>query len=63
MTLEEEAEGLQRLLEGKTVRKIWRHRLKELAVEFDDGTRLFVDMFDDRLDFSVTGGSLEGDAS
>jgi hypothetical protein len=54
--LEREAEKLTELLKGKTVRIVWRHRLDEIAIEFDgdDRTRLFVNRDLDGLDISVT---------
>jgi hypothetical protein len=35
---------------------VWRHRPGEVGIEFNDGTRLFVDSVSNGLDFSVTGG-------
>jgi len=56
LSVEEEAARLGELLIGKTVRRVRRHRRAELAIEFEDGTRLFVDQSDTGLEFSVTGG-------
>jgi hypothetical protein len=53
MELKEEAEKLTNLLRGKSVKLVRRHRAKEVVIEFDDGTRLFVDTAT-ALDFSVT---------
>ncbi len=55
--LEDEAKRVTEHLGGKRVRTIWRHRAGELAVEFSDGTRLFVDAKGDVLELSITGGS------
>jgi len=55
-----EARRATKLLKGKTVTKVWRHRPKELGIEFDDGTRLFVDQQEAGLELSITGG--RGDA-
>ena len=53
--LELEAGRLQRMLRGKTVKLVWRHRDKEIGLEFEDGTRLFVDWQpNESLEFSVT---------
>jgi hypothetical protein len=52
--LEMEAEKLMELLKGKTVKIVWRHRPDEIAIEFDDRTRLFVNRHADGLDISVT---------
>jgi hypothetical protein len=54
--LENEAKRLTDLLQGKSVRVVRRHRAREVVIEFDDGTRLFVDAVSDPLEFSVTGG-------
>ena len=58
MTLEQEAERLAELLVGKTVARAWRHRDSEVALEFTDGTRLFVNSLGwaGALELSVTGG-------
>lgn len=55
MNLAEEEKRLNELLKGKTVLRIVRNRPKEILVEFDDATRLFVNHEDDALDLSVTG--------
>jgi hypothetical protein len=52
--LEAEAEGMSRLLRGKAVRVVKRHRIGEVLLEFEDGTRFFVNAIADRLDFSIT---------
>jgi hypothetical protein len=52
----QEAQRMTELLVGKTVKIVRRHRRSELLVEFADGTRLFVDLINDELDFSITGG-------
>ena len=54
--LENEAKKLTDLLQGKSVKVVWRHRAREVVIEFDDGTRLFVNAASDPLDFSVTDG-------
>ncbi|HWD25872.1 MAG TPA: hypothetical protein VG387_01810 [Rhizomicrobium sp.] len=54
MTLEEEAEEITRLLAGKTVKRAWRHKITEIALEFEDGTRLFVDRTNDGIEISIT---------
>jgi hypothetical protein len=54
--LEKEAAKISRLLKGKTVKIVRRHRVSEIMVEFDDGTRLFVNQDSDGLEFSITGG-------
>ncbi len=50
----DEARRLNELLKHKTVKTVWRHRPDELAIEFEDGTRLFVDGRTDGLEFSIT---------
>jgi hypothetical protein len=59
--LSQEAQDLTKLLVGKTVKIVRRHRGSEVLVEFADGTRLFINGINGAvLDFSVTeGGSAE----
>ncbi len=54
MSLTEEQAALERLLSGRTVAKIFRHRERELVLEFSDGARLIVDA-QTPLELSVTG--------
>ena len=54
--LEDEARRATDLLAGKTVSRVWRHRLSEVAIEFTDGTRLLVDGNRDGVELSITGG-------
>jgi hypothetical protein len=56
-SLEEEAAKTQQLLGGKTLSRVWRHRVAELVLEFTDGSRLLVDRTDHGLELSVTGGA------
>jgi hypothetical protein len=53
--LKVEAAKLTGLLLGKAVKVIKRHRSRESLIEFDGGTRLFVNNIPDALEFSVTG--------
>jgi hypothetical protein len=55
--LENEAAKLTELLRGKAVKLVRRHRAREVVIEFDDGTRLFVDTVSEPLEFSVTSES------
>lgn len=50
------AEGLRasRMLKGKIVKVVRRHRSAEVLVEFTDGTRLFVDAKGDEIELSIT---------
>ena len=52
--LNKEAKEATGMLKGKIVSRIWRHRPKEIGIEFADGTRLFVDMQEDGLELSIT---------
>jgi len=52
--LEEEARKATELLQGKTVAKVWRHRRKEIGIEFTDGSRLFIDHLPNELEISIT---------
>lgn len=53
-TLNEEAQKLEGFLKGKKVLKIIRHREKEVLIEFEDGTRFYVDWQNEGLEFSIT---------
>ena len=55
MDLHEESRRATDLLKGKVVSEIYRHREKEIVVEFRDGTRLFVDYVANGLEISITG--------
>ena len=52
--LKKEARQLTRMLRGRTVNVVWRHRKKEVAIQFTDGATLFVDHTPDGLDYSIT---------
>ena len=49
-----ESQRATKMLRGKTVRRV-RSRRGEVYVEFEDGTRLFVDQMPTGLELSVTG--------
>jgi hypothetical protein len=53
--LKKEARETTKMLKGKIVEKVWRHRPKEIGIQFTDGSRLFVDMETDGLELSITG--------
>jgi hypothetical protein len=54
-----EAQRMTRMLRGRRVKIIRRHRNKEVLIEFVDGTKLFVDwVASGELEFSVTAVSL-----
>ena len=53
MTLDEEAERATGMLLGKVVRRILRHREQEVVIEFEDGSRFFVDC-ETSLELSIT---------
>ena len=52
--LTSEAHRVTRMLKGKTLLKVWRHRPKEIVLEFSDQTRLFVDVDENGLEISIT---------
>jgi len=52
--LRKEAKEATEMLRGKIVDKVWRHRPKEIGIQFTDGSRLFVDMETDGLELSIT---------
>ena len=55
MELEDEATKLTGLLRCKVVKIVRRHKPGEVLIEFEDGTRLFINNIPDGLEFSVTG--------
>jgi hypothetical protein len=52
--LEDEAIKLTDLIRGKTVEVVRRHRSGEVLIEFNNGTRLFINAIPDGLEFSIT---------
>jgi hypothetical protein len=52
--LAKEAERATEMLKGRSVRVVRRHREQELLIEFEDGTRLFIDS-QTEIDLSITG--------
>jgi len=59
--LNKEANRATKLLKGKIVKKILRHRKEEVGIEFEDGTRFSIDWRDNEneLDLSITGNFKE----
>lgn len=53
--LEKEEARATKLLCGKVVKQIVRHRNDEVLLIFTDGTRFFIDVQSEGLDFSITG--------
>jgi RNA:NAD 2'-phosphotransferase (TPT1/KptA family) len=53
--LADDADRATKLLTGKTISLIWRHRANEVGIEFSDGTRLFINA-SEALDLSITTG-------
>lgn len=56
MTLEDEAKHVAKLLAGKVVETVWRHRPNEIVIQFTDGARFFADINGVSLELSVTEG-------
>jgi hypothetical protein len=52
--LETEAIRATEMLRGRVGRQVWRHRPGEIALQFEDGTRLFVESRSP-LELSITG--------
>ena len=59
MDLDVESERATGLLKGKVVACVKRFREEEVLVEFEDGTRLYVDRTADGVELSITGGNEE----
>ena len=55
--LKKEEKRSTKLLKGKVVKKIRRHRKEEIGIEFEGGTRFFIDWRENEteLDLSITG--------
>jgi hypothetical protein len=51
--LRREATSVTKLLLGKTVREVWRHRPGEVGIEFTDGSRMFINRADEGLELSI----------
>ena len=56
MTLQEEQDRATEMLDGKTLRRVIRHRPQEVLLEFTDGTRFFAHCETETLDLSITDG-------
>ena len=54
MDLEEEAKRATELLKGKIVSSVARNREDEVLINFNDGTKLFVDTSGNRIELSIT---------
>jgi hypothetical protein len=52
--LNEEAARATAMLQGKTVARVIRNRPGELVIEFEDGTRVFVDRSETGIEVSIT---------
>ncbi len=50
-----EEERATKLLKGKVIKKIRRHRKEEVVIDFEDGTRFSFDWRAGKLDLSITG--------
>jgi hypothetical protein len=56
-SLKIEAQEITKILKGKIIAKIWRHKPKEIGIWFTDGTRLFIDNHPEGLELSITDGT------
>ena len=45
---------LDTLLRGRKVLRVFQSSEKELGIEFEDGTRFFIDLTEDGFEFSIT---------
>jgi phosphoribosylglycinamide formyltransferase-1 len=53
--LSAESSKISDLLRGKLIKHVYRHRIGEILIEFDDDTRLFINVDSSDLDLSITG--------
>ena len=61
--LNQEASNLLLLLREKFVKNVERFKDDELLIEFSDGMRLYINVSDNHLELSVTGGAEENEGS
>jgi hypothetical protein len=54
--LKRDARSATRMLKGKVVHRVWRHREAEIGVQFTGGTQFFVDRSDSGVEISIVGG-------
>jgi len=54
LDLKHEAARATEMLRGLVVKQVWRHRAAEIGIEFEDGSRLFIDSAA-ALELSITG--------
>ncbi len=52
--LKSEANKLEEILKNKTIYKVYRNRSNEVVIEFNDGTRFFIEIDGKELEFSIT---------
>jgi hypothetical protein len=52
--LRSEANRLEEILKDKTINKVYRNRSNEVVIEFNDGTRFFIEIDGKELEFSIT---------
>jgi hypothetical protein len=55
MNLEEETITATQMLKNKVVECLWRHREREVMIQFTDGMRLYIDHTSTGLELSITG--------
>ena len=54
--LDKEAEQTSAILREKKVSVVHRHRPNEVLIEFEDGTRFFINSRETSIELSITGG-------
>ena len=54
MTLEDEAKRITELLQGKAVKQCIRHKADEVIFFLEDERKLFINVKNDGLKFSIT---------
>jgi len=52
--LHDEAARATEMLQGKTVARVMRNRPGEVVIEFQDGTRVFIDRSETGVELSIT---------
>ena len=54
--LKEESIEATKLLAGRKVQAVVRHKSSEVLIQFSDGSRLFIDISNNELELSISGG-------
>ncbi len=54
LRMKDEIVKINSILRGKKVLRVFQSKENEIGIEFEDGTRFFIDLTDDGFEFSIT---------